>query len=136
MKRKLKPGGRAYFWDPVHYNPAIQLYRRMATQVRTEDEHPLKRADIKTLKRVFGGDLRVRFFWFTALAIFFKYFLIDRIHPNQSRYWKKVIEDAPKIQGWMSVLHKIDRVLFAIIPGLKYWAWNVAIEAKNGRLDN
>ena len=38
MHRILKPGGKACFWDPLRHNPVINVYRRMATEVRTEDE--------------------------------------------------------------------------------------------------
>ncbi|MGL6284798.1 MAG: class I SAM-dependent methyltransferase, partial [Microcoleaceae cyanobacterium] len=41
MHRVLKPGGKACFWEPLRHNPVINVYRRMATAVRTEDEMPL-----------------------------------------------------------------------------------------------
>lgn len=41
MHRVLKPGGKACFWDPLRHNPIINVYRRIATKVRTEDETPL-----------------------------------------------------------------------------------------------
>ncbi|MFL5815136.1 MAG: class I SAM-dependent methyltransferase [Bdellovibrionia bacterium] len=129
VQPKLKPGGSAVFWDPVHYNPVIQVYRHMATQVRTPDEHPLRRADLELIRSRFAR-VETRFYWYTALAIFLKFFLIDRIHPNQSRYWKKIIEDAPRIGRWLDVLHRIDRVLFSWVPGARWLAWNVAIRAQ------
>jgi 2-polyprenyl-3-methyl-5-hydroxy-6-metoxy-1,4-benzoquinol methylase len=129
VQPKLKPNGSALFWDPVHYNPIIQVYRKMATQVRTPDEHPLKRSDLAMIRRRFAR-VDSRFYWYSALAIFLKFFLIDRIHPNQSRYWKKIIEDAPQIGGWLSILHRIDRVLFSWMPGVRWLAWNVAIRAQ------
>ena len=47
IHRVLKPGGRFFSYDPLAYNPAINIYRRMATEVRTPDERPLTRADVK-----------------------------------------------------------------------------------------
>ncbi len=41
MNRALKPGGRFFSYDPLAYNPVINMYRRMATEVRTPDESPL-----------------------------------------------------------------------------------------------
>jgi len=38
IRRALKPGGRFFSFDPVAYNPVINVYRRMAMEVRTEDE--------------------------------------------------------------------------------------------------
>lgn len=129
VKRKLKPGGVAYFWDPILYNPVIQIYRKMATKVRTEDEHPLTVADLLLIKREFVR-CETRFFWFSALAIFLKFFLVDRIHPNQARYWKKIIEDADALKGPLSILHALDRWLFAWVPGVRWLGWNIVIRAE------
>ncbi len=129
VQPKLKRGGSALFWDPIHYNPVIQVYRQMATQVRTPDEHPLKRSDLALIRKRFAR-VEKRFYWYTALAIFLKFFLIDRIHPNQSRYWKKIIEDAARIGPWLGALHRLDRLLFSWIPGVRWLAWNVAIRAQ------
>jgi SAM-dependent methyltransferase len=41
LHRVLKPGGVAYFAEPLGSNPLINLYRRLTPQYRTEDEKPL-----------------------------------------------------------------------------------------------
>ena len=46
--------GVAVFWDPLRYTPVINIYRRMATKVRTEDEHPLGKSDVRLMRRTFG----------------------------------------------------------------------------------
>ncbi len=51
--RILKPGGLFASWDPVAYNPLINVYRRIARAVRTPDEHPLTLADLRTVARRF-----------------------------------------------------------------------------------
>ena len=127
VRLKLKPDGCAYFWDPLSYNPIINVYRWLATDVRTVDEHPLRRSDIKTIKKVFAH-VETRFMWFTALAVFLKYFLVDRIHPNQARYWKKVIADGPRLR-WLAFLHAIDRAVFARLPVMRWFGWNVVVRA-------
>jgi 2-polyprenyl-3-methyl-5-hydroxy-6-metoxy-1,4-benzoquinol methylase len=132
VKRKLAIGGSAFFWDPVHYNPVIQIYRSMATKVRTPDEHPLKASDIKLMRRNFRH-VEMRFFWYLSLVIFLKFFLIDRLNPNQSRYWKKIIDDAPRIGPWLSILHRIDKLIFSWVPGIRWLAWNVVIRCENGQ---
>jgi 2-polyprenyl-3-methyl-5-hydroxy-6-metoxy-1,4-benzoquinol methylase len=129
LKKKLKVNGSAYFWDPVDYNPAINVYRRIATKVRTEDEHPLKTKDLKEIERVFGQPIETQFFWLTGLYVFFKYYFIDRVDPNKERYWKKILADSSQLSSLLRVLHKIDYWLFKIVPGLKFFAWNVAIKA-------
>lgn len=123
--RALKPGGRFFSWDPVAYNPAINVYRRMATEVRTEDESPLGRADAALARRFFP-DLECRFFWIAALALFGKYFLLDRVHPNQDRYWKRIFRETSATLGWWKPLRALDEVLTRI-PGVRWMAWNVVM---------
>ena len=53
MQKALKPGGRFFSYDPLAYNPAINVYRRMATRVRTPDESPLTTEDLALAKKYF-----------------------------------------------------------------------------------
>jgi len=126
VKRVLKPGGRACFWDPLSANPAINVYRRMANKVRTPDEHPLTRRDLKLFANYFKT-VEMHFFWFFTLLIFAKFYLIDRIHPNQERYWKKIIHEADKLKPLYSRLAACDRVLLRILPFLRWFCWNVTV---------
>ena len=128
VRLKLKSDGCAFFWDPLSYNPIVNMYRYLATEVRTADEHPLRRCDIKSIREVFA-DVETRFVWFTALVVFLKYFLVDRIHPNQARYWKKVIVDGPRLR-WLAYLHRIDRAVFARLPAVRWFGWNVVVRAR------
>ncbi len=125
VHRVLRPGGVAAFWDPLRYNPAINVYRRMATAVRTEDEHPLGVADLRLLRRTFGS-VNARFFWLAALGVFVWFFLGRRIHPNAERYWKKIITDYKSIAPLHRVLATLDLILLRI-PGVRWWAWNIAV---------
>jgi SAM-dependent methyltransferase len=127
--RVLKPGGRAAFWDPVQYNPAINIYRKMASEVRTEDEHPLRIRDIKYIKNKFGS-IETRFFWLTATLIFVRFYLIDRIGPSEGRYWKIIIDRREKHRNFLKCAHAADRFLLFLLRPLKWWCWNVAIVAK------
>lgn len=126
-KKKLKPGGVAYFWDPLQYNPAINVYRKIATKVRTEDEHPLRVSDIKFIESQFSR-VETRYFWLTGLSVFFKYYFINRYDPNKVRYWKKIITDKNNF-GWLEKAHAIDRFMLKVLPPLKYLSWNIAIKA-------
>lgn len=125
--RVLKPGGSAYFWDPLQYNPAIIIYRWIATRVRTPDEHPLRIKDVKDLSLQFSH-VEVQYFWLTSLVVFFKFLVIDRHNPNRVRYWKKILHDFEDLK-WLAVFHRIDRWLFRWIPPLRWWAWNITIRA-------
>jgi ubiquinone/menaquinone biosynthesis C-methylase UbiE len=126
VHRVLRPGGTAAFWDPVRYNPVIEVYRRMATDVRTDDEHPLRRRDLKLLRSTFN-DVQVQGFWLSALLIFLRFFAIDRIHPSADRYWKLVIERQDRHRRFLQVAHRVDRALLRIVPPLRWLCWNLAV---------
>ncbi len=124
MRRVLKPGGLFVAWDPVKYNPVINVYRRAATEVRTPDEMPLGYADLARVRRYFP-DARRRTFWLLALALFMKYYAIDRKDPNTVRYWKAILGETPQSIGWwFRPLQRLDRLLLRI-PGVDMLAWNV-----------
>jgi 2-polyprenyl-3-methyl-5-hydroxy-6-metoxy-1,4-benzoquinol methylase len=125
MSRALKPGGMFFSYDPLAYNPVINVYRRMATQVRTEDEAPLTIADIRMARKYFRG-VGHREFWISTLALFVKYFLIDRVHPNQDRYWKRILREKAEDLWWWTPFRALDAALTRI-PGVRWMAWNVVM---------
>jgi SAM-dependent methyltransferase len=127
MYRVLKPGGKACFWDPLTHNPIINVYRRMATSVRTEDEHPLDIQIVSFVQSQFD-DVRYDTFWLATLWIFIKFYLIDRVNPNEERYWKKIITDRQQLEPIYRRLERLDRVLKKI-PGMRKYAWNLAVVA-------
>ncbi len=129
VRRVLKPGGVAAFWDPVAHNPAINVYRRMAMAVRTEDEHPIRRQDMALFAARFS-EVRTRFFWLSALLVFVKFYLVDRIHPSSDRYWKLIITKEAELRPWVKPLMALDRAILAVIPPLKWWCWNMSIVAR------
>jgi ubiquinone/menaquinone biosynthesis C-methylase UbiE len=121
----LKPGGLFFSYDPLAYNPLINIYRRMATEVRTPDEAPLRTGDIKLAGQYFD-QVQHREFWISALLLFVKYYLFDRVHPNQDRYWKRILRETPAGLRWWTPLRALDR-LATRIPLLRWMAWNVVI---------
>jgi len=125
IQRALKPGGRFFTWDPLAYNPLIEIYRRMATDVRTEDEAPLTFADV-ALAREFFVNVEHREFWITTLTLFLKYYLVDRIHPNDKRYWKLIYEETPDRLQWWRPLKWIDELLTRL-PIIRRLAWNMVM---------
>jgi len=125
VRRALKPGGRYFSIDPIAYNPLINYYRRIATKVRTEDETPLTTKDI-ALAREFFPNVQHREFWVAALALFLKYYLVDRVHPNDDRYWKRILRETDSSLVWWKPLALLDRLLTRI-PGIRWWAWNTVM---------
>lgn len=125
IHRALKPGGRFFSYDPVAFNPAINMYRRMATEVRTEDESPLTLADLKLARKYFPN-VQHREFWISTLLLFVKYYAVDRVHPNQDRYWKRILREAPQSLRWWMPLRALDAALTRL-PLVRWLAWNMVM---------
>ncbi|MBI1861051.1 MAG: class I SAM-dependent methyltransferase [Deltaproteobacteria bacterium] len=128
VRRVLKPGGRFFSWDPIHYNPVINVYRKMASQMRTVDESPLRRVDVRTVKRYFS-QVSYRTFWLTTLILFLKYALWDRVSPNTERYWKRILNENEGRLSWFRQLQRLDSLLLRI-PGSRWLAWNIVISGQ------
>ena len=125
--RVLKPGGQLCFWEPLKHNPVINVYRRMATSVRTDDEHPVDIAIVRQVQRYFRHTAWDTF-WLATLWIFLQFYLIERVNPNDERYWKKIIVEHDRLRPLYRRLERVDRLLKRI-PGLRRFAWNVAVVA-------
>ena len=67
IKRVLRPGGQAIFFEPLGHNLAFNAYRRLTPQARSVDEHPLLRADFALARRM-GFELDLRFYGLSTLA--------------------------------------------------------------------
>jgi SAM-dependent methyltransferase len=125
MKRALKPGGKFFSFDPLTYNPAINVYRRMATNVRTPDESPLKKADVELARKYFRN-VQHREFWLASLLLFVKYYVADRLHPNDDRYWKRILHETPATLRWWMPLRGLDALLTRL-PLVRWLSWNVVM---------
>jgi SAM-dependent methyltransferase len=126
LARVMKPEGMGCFIEPLSYNPIIEVYRRLAHTVRTPDERPLTFGDIDRMKPCFD-QVSHREFWLLSLAIFGKFFLIDRAHPSKERYWKKIITDAPANAWWFRHLPRLDERILRHAPLLGGLCWNTVI---------
>lgn len=127
MHRVLKPGGKACFWDPLKHNPVINVYRRMATEVRTEDEMPLDINIVHYIQSLFS-ETAYDTFWIATLWIFLRFYLIEKVNPNQERYWKKIILEQERLAPTYLRLEKLDKFLKKL-PLMKRLAWNIAVVA-------
>lgn len=128
LKTHLAPGGALVTWDPLAYNPVINVYRSIATKVRTEDEHPLKWLDIKGICKLFPR-VETRYFWLSTLIIFLIMALVQRRNPNKERFWKSVVGEGEKWAWLYLPLERLDRLLLSAIPPLRLLCWNVVIIA-------
>jgi SAM-dependent methyltransferase len=127
IHRVLKPGGKLCFWDPLRHNLVINIYRRIATGVRTEDELALDIGITRFVRSLFR-DTVFDTFWLATLWIFLRFYLIERVDPNKERYWKKIIAEKERLEPTYRRLEKLDG-LIKQLPFMKRFAWNIAVIA-------
>lgn len=126
LARVLKSTGKGCFIEPLPYNPVINVYRKIAKEVRTEDERPLSFEQIERFKADFDR-VQHEEFWLTTLSVFLKFYLWDRVNPNRERYWKKIYTDASEIEPMFRPLHTLDQQLLRWVPALGRLCWNTVI---------
>jgi SAM-dependent methyltransferase len=103
LRRIMTPGGKAFAFEALDYNPAIKLYRRMTPDMRTEWEksHILSLADVRFARRFFDiGE--VRFFHIMSIL-------------------------GTHLPAALRTLNAVDRVLTRV-PGLRRMAWIFTFE--------
>lgn len=107
LYRVLKPGGIAYFGEPLGTNPLINLYRKLTPKYRTEDEKPMVLRDVQGYLSGFKA-FRHEEMYFVALASLLLAYvpLIQRAFPPVNR-----------------CLRRVDEWLLARVPPLGKWAW-------------
>jgi len=113
LRRVLKPGGNGIFFEPMGYNPAINLYRKMTPSIRTDDEHPLLMEDFD-LAETYFDEVTPNFFHLTSIAASF-------------------IPFASAHSVLAGPLNGLDSVLFKSLPFLKKYAWIAVIQLKKPR---
>jgi len=112
--RVVKPDGRVVFYEPLGHNAFINLYRRLTPNLRTPDEHPLRREDLKLLYRFFD-QVELRYFHFFSL------FAVP-------------LHAFPGFAAVLGTLDALDRLLFRV-PFFKKQAWVVVIQLSRPKLD-
>ncbi len=111
VRRVLKPKGKAAFIEPLAHNPIINIYRKVAREVRTETEKPLDFSILKDLSKCGFSQFHHQEFHLTTLLIFLWFFLIEKADPNKERYWKKIVNEGDKVAGVFTFLNTFDRLI-------------------------
>jgi len=108
INRVLKPGGKAFFYEPLGHNFFINLYRKLTPRMRTIDEHPLLSKDISFFKKYFNTVEFQYYHLTTILAVPFR----------NMRFYEHLL----------IFLNKIDIFLFKRFPFCRRYAWYCLIE--------
>jgi SAM-dependent methyltransferase len=126
VRRVLKPGSRAAFWDPLAHNPLIQIYRWMAAPIRSKDERPLKLKDLRLFRARFAR-VEHRTFWLLTLWIFLRFYLIERVSPTAERYWKKIVRESARLEATYARLRRWDDRILSWLPWLGRYCWTLVV---------
>jgi len=126
VHRVLRPGGIAVFVEPLAHNPVIKVYRRIAKEVRTETEAPLRIRDLRFIQSIFP-EFDYQGAWLSTLLLFLYFYLIERADPAKERYWKKVIAEADRYKRIFRPLKRCDDVVLRAFPFLRRFCWNAVL---------
>lgn len=107
IRRVLRPGGKAIFFEPLGHNPLINFYRNRTPEARTVDEHPLVKSDFDIVRRHFSR-CDLQFFGLATIA--------------SIPFRNSALGSAIRLLG-----ERVDNALLKI-PGLDRQAWIVVME--------
>jgi 2-polyprenyl-3-methyl-5-hydroxy-6-metoxy-1,4-benzoquinol methylase len=105
ISRILKPGGKAFFMEPLNLHPIVRAVRFITPKARSLDETPLSYKQLTGVPGRFASIEHREYFLFSLLAAPFN--LVSH-----------------KIGGYATgFLNAVDRLLFACFPWSRRYAW-------------
>ena len=114
LHRVLKPGGVAWFAEPLATNPLINVYRRLTPQYRTADEKPLNLRILAKSLESFSYVHHTDFYVTALLAVGLSY-----------------LPWGVEMFRWACPpLMSFDRKLLSMAPGLGRFAWYTVLEIR------
>jgi SAM-dependent methyltransferase len=115
LGRTLRPGSFAVFVEPLTRNPFVNLYRAtFAPKIWKQIARYFTDVEIGILGSAYSRCSYERFYLFAFLAFI----------------WQYAVQAPTLFRISMAVLHRFDRVLFALCPPLKKLAWFAAIRVE------
>lgn len=119
LHRVLRDGGRCYFYEPLGYNPFVNLYRLLTPGLRTPTEHPLNFDDLKMLQDTFHS-VDTQFYHLMAL-------IPQAVGSFSGLFGMHGNTVYRKLQPLETTLAKIDKLCFRLLPASRRWAEVVAV---------
>jgi len=122
FRRVLRRGGRCVFYEPLAYNPLINLFRILTPERRTPTERPLEWRDLDELRRAFAR-VDLEFCHLISLLPQAANAVLSMLRLPGKRFyrWAQPVETA---------LAPLDRFLFNFAPAVRRWAQSVVIECR------
>jgi len=102
IARVLRPGGTAVFLEPLGHNPVLNWYRERTPGLRTPDEHPLLKQDLKLAERYFQS--------------------VDSIMAGLTTPIAALVSNTQRNAWIVTLLDRCDQIVFRI-PGMRWQAW-------------
>jgi 2-polyprenyl-3-methyl-5-hydroxy-6-metoxy-1,4-benzoquinol methylase len=114
LARVLRPGGEAYFLEPLGHNPFLNLFRKLTPWLRTPTEKPLRMEDLDLFRQHF--DL-VSYRGFHLLAMMADGLLL--------------VTGSKKLSSkCMTTLVRWDDTLLSLFPFLQKYCWTALLVFK------
>lgn len=110
VSRVLKPGGTAFFQEPMHDHPLLWLFRRLTPHFHTADEKPLSYSDIRAASR-----------WFQKVSHREHFLLAVCVAPAHLLGKRTTLVT-------IGLADRIDQFLMRIAPPLRRLAWLTVLE--------
>lgn len=107
--RVLKPNGEIFFYEPLGYNPVINLFRMLTPRMRTASEKPLRTRQLRIVSKSFT-------------ASEFRYFHLATLLALPLARWRG-------IRRLLPCLDAVDRLMFRWVPPLGKLGWIVFLHA-------
>jgi len=108
IKRVLKKGGKAVFYEPLGHNIFINIFRSLTPGLRSADEHPLLIKDLKLVKEYFPLS-KFHYFHFLSLITI-------------------PIVKIPLFNRLIGLINYVDKYLNKMFPFIKKYNWVVIVE--------
>ncbi len=111
IRRVLKPGGKAYFMEPLGHNPLLNLYRKLTPHLRSTDETPLHFKQYNLMKDNFSGFNHEEYYFLSFFALIWHFLSLNKL-----------------MLFTRDFLMKIDKLILKVFPRLRKYCWYSILE--------